>query len=310
MPAVRHALDQLTAGHAHDAGRNRADDITLDSRSGGAGALFLACGGRSRHGLACKSGDRARCARDAVRDGAPGQSSPPKLCDRCRGLSPALSSPACEHLEPPRRHDCRPLLRPPSQTADRRRHHRTNGKTPAPVCWRKHCARCGRPAGYMGTLGFGIPPTHPDRPHHSRCGQRASPARRAAPARVPSACAWKCLRMRSIRIAWRGALPHGRIHQPDARSSRLSRHAWTATARPRRGCSQWPTLRHRMINVDDEFGARARRASRRPARLIVTSRAAAAARHCPGEFVRADARAGRNRQDSCSRSSRAGAARR
>jgi len=79
-PATARSLAQLTAGFAAVPAEVLVSDVTLDSRAATPGALFLACQGRTHHGVEFAADAVARGARAVLyeRDGDTGVA-PPRL---------------------------------------------------------------------------------------------------------------------------------------------------------------------------------------------------------------------------------------
>ena len=244
-------------------------DVTLDSREATAGTLFLACRGHARHGLQFAAEAVARGAR-AVLFEPDGQ-----------GSSPAPHFGEAVFVAPVPQ-----LARQAGIIADRFFDHPshslavaaitgTNGKTTCAWLLAQALTRCGRPAAYMGTLGFGLPGDLEDTQHTT--SDAVTVHRRLA-------------RLRSLGARWVGmevsshALDQDRIagvRFHTAAFTNLSRdhldYHGTMGAYGRAKARLFELeLESRVINIDDAFGAQlAARATAET--LIVTTRSGTAA---------------------------------
>ena len=149
--AAPRALAELVAGFASAPPDLLVRDVTLDSHAATPGALFLACCGRTHHGLEFASEAVARGARAVLYEPGDGVRVPPQLTRSAYlGAVPELSAHAgviADRFfgEPSRR------LTVAGITG-------TNGKTTCAWLLAQALQRCQRPAGYLGTLGVGVPP--------------------------------------------------------------------------------------------------------------------------------------------------------
>ena len=180
----------------------------------------------------------------------------------------------------------------------------TNGKTTCAWLLAQALTHCRRPAAYIGTLGFGAPAAgDADAAHHLRCGHAAAPAR-ARCATLGAECV--CMEVSSH------ALDQARVNGVrfnTAVFTNLTRdhldyhgtmeHYGAAKAR----LFAWPDLAHRVINVDDPFGAAlaARPACAADCVTLRTAQAAAARRGALRARRARAARAGRPRHRGASR---------
>ncbi len=271
--------------------------MTLDSRAASPGALFLACRGRTHHGCGVRRrGAGARRARGALR-------APPARRARRRPRAAARGSvrrARCSsrlYRSSPRRNHRRPLLRralagrSPSPASPA-----PTARPPAPGCWRRRCSSCGRPAAYIGTLGFGFPPrARADGAHHPRCGDACS-----ASSRRCATLGAECVRMEVSSHALDQERVDGvRFHTAaftNLTRDHLDYHGTMAAyGAAKARLFAWPALALRVINVDDAFGAAARRARLAAAPLIVTTRSRRQAR--PAAAARVRARSARRRRE-------------
>ena len=218
--AARISLAELTAGLVAVPAGIVVTDVTLDSRAATPGALFLACRGRTHHGLEFAQQAVARGARAVLyEDAADAQRA-------FRTSARRSSSPRVPELSRHVGTIADRFFGAPSQALTRRRHHRHQRQDDVRVSARAgaECAAASPPPTPARWATACPERCTPSDAHDVRCGERASPARSAARASARAASAWKCPRTRSIRTRrWR-ALPHRRVHQSHARPSRLSRH--------------------------------------------------------------------------------------
>jgi UDP-N-acetylmuramoyl-L-alanyl-D-glutamate--2,6-diaminopimelate ligase len=254
-------------------------DVTLDSRAASPGALFLACGGRTHHGLAFAGEAVARGARAVIYEP---QGAPPGVQLGGGTFIAALPGLAAHvGLIADRFFGC------PSQQLTIAGITGTNGKTTCAWLLAQALQRCQRPAAYIGTLGVGMPP-------HLAAGEHTTPDavtvhRRLAQLRALGA---ECVGMEVSSHA----LDQQRVNGVRFRTAvftnltrdHLDYHGsmeayGTAKAR----LFAFPSLAEHIINIDDPFGAELARTATAGARLIVTSRAAAAAMPAGAQFVRA-----------------------
>lgn len=284
MSATR-SLAELTAGFATLPSDVLVSDVTLDSRAATRGALFLACAGRTRHGLefaleAASRGARAVLYERDETGAAPGPRLPAgTFVAEVPGLSERVGVIADRFFGAPSQH-----LTVAGITG-------TNGKTTCAWLLAQALTACERPAAYVGTLGFGLPPGLTRTLHttsdavslHRQLSQLRSLGAECVSMEV-SSHALDQGRVNGVRFntaaftnLTRDHLDyHGTMEQYGAAKARLL---------------AFPGLTHRVINIDDAFGARLAEAAS-SVRLTVTSRAGAtrgAASPLPGgaQFVRA-----------------------
>jgi UDP-N-acetylmuramoyl-L-alanyl-D-glutamate--2,6-diaminopimelate ligase len=164
----------------------------------------------------------------------------------------------------------------------------TNGKTTCAWLLAQALQLCGRPAAYMGTLGFGRPPTLAETAHTT--SDAVTVQRHLAALRSTGA---ECVSMEVSSHA---------IDQDRVAAVRFNTAVFTNLTRDHLdyhgtmeayGAAKarlftWPSLVNRVINVDDSFGQQLA-AQLSPARLVFTTQKGAvpvsALRH--SEFVRA-----------------------
>jgi UDP-N-acetylmuramoyl-L-alanyl-D-glutamate--2,6-diaminopimelate ligase len=270
-------LAELLAGFAVAPPEVRVSDVTLDSRAVTPGALFLACRGRAHHGLEFALEAAARGARSVVYEpeGAP---PPPALPAGTFALAvPELTARAGLIADR--------FFGAPSQHLTVAGITGTNGKTTCAWLLAQALARCGRPAGYIGTLGAGMPPqvmplrhTTPDAVTLHRQLAQLLAAGAACVSLEVSSHALDQSRVNGVRFHTAAFTNLTRDH--------LDYHgSMEAYGVAKARLFAWPGLAVRIINVDDPFGAQLARAPG-PGRLIVTTRAAAPTPPA-AQFVRA-----------------------
>jgi UDP-N-acetylmuramoyl-L-alanyl-D-glutamate--2,6-diaminopimelate ligase len=159
MSDVRHftlahplPLGQLMAGVVQAPEGIEITDVTLDSRTVRPGALFLACRGGTRHGLEFAVQAVNRGARAVLYDEDASHSSDPP-----RDFGPAVFVAGVPELSRHLGMIANRFFGAPSQFLSITGITGTNGKTTCAYLLAQALTRCGRPAAYIGTLGFGAP---------------------------------------------------------------------------------------------------------------------------------------------------------
>ena len=280
--ATARSLAQLTAGFAAVPAEVLVSDVTLDSRAATPGALFLACRGRTHHGVEFAADAVARGARAVLyeRDGDTGGAAPQLPTGTFVAAVPQLTERAGVIADR--------FFGAPSQQLTVAGITGTNGKTTCAWLLAQALQHCHRPAAYIGTLGVGVPAQLTPTLHTTP--DAVSIHRQLAALRALGA---ECVSMEVSSHALDQARVNG-VRFNTAAFTNLTRdhldyhgtmEAYGAAKARLFGA---PGLAHRVINVDDPFGERlAREAS--GARLTVTTRAAGAAAQLPGgvQFVRA-----------------------
>src|SRR5256885_16838486 len=263
------SLAHLTAGFAAVPAGVLVRDVALASRSAAPGALFLACRGRTHHGLEFAADAVARGARAVLyeRDGDTAEAAPqlpggtfvaavPKLTERAGLIADRFFGA-------------------PSQQLTVAGITGTNGKTTCAWLLAQALQHCHRPAAYIGTLGVGMPAQLTPTLHTT--SDAVSIHRQLAALRALGA---ECVSMEVSSHALDQARVTG-VRFNTAAFTNLTRdhldyhltmQAYGA-AKARLFAS--PGLAHRVINVDDPFGARLAEEGS-TASLTVTTRAAAA----------------------------------
>jgi len=275
------ALSELVAGWAVVPPELTVSDLTLDSRAATPGALFLACRGRTHHGLRFAPEAVALGARAVLYEPDDAAPAPPQLpAEVFVAPLPALTERAGLNADR--------FFGAPSARLTVAGITGTNGKTTCAWLLAQALQRCGRQCGYIGTLGVGLPPHVTPMPHTTPDAVMVHRLLAALAAASAS-----CVSMEVSSHALDQARVSGvRFHT--AAFTNLTRdhldyhgtmeHYGAAKAR----LFAWPGLESRVINFDDPFGAELARAAS-GARLILTTRRTGAAARLPAgaEFVRA-----------------------
>lgn len=263
------------------------NDVTLDSKAAGPGSLFLACKGRTHHGLKFAPQAVAQGARAVLYEDSPDVAKPDFGADVFVAAVPQLSQRASLIADR--------FFGAPSQALTMAGITGTNGKTTCAWLLAQALQFCGRSAAYMGTLGFGMAQGAPGRspsvtPTEHTTSDAVTVQRHLAALRNLGA---ECVSMEVSSHA---------IDQDRVAAVRFNTAAFTNLTRDHLdyhgtmesyGAAKarlftWPSLVNRVINVDDPFGAELAALSS-PARLVITSQKSAAPvstmRHA--EYVRA-----------------------
>ena len=251
IPTAPARLAELTAGLVDAPAAFAVSDVTLDSRAASPGALFLACRGRGRHG--------AEFAADAVTRGARAVLYEPDA-QRPDGGRPQLPAGVFVAGVPQlSRHVgviADRFFGQPSQALTVAGITGTNGKTTCAWLLAQALERCRQRTAYMGTIGFGFPDALAATEHttadavtvHRRLAAVRDLGAEAVSMEVSSHA------LDQDRVA--GVRFHTAIFTNLSRDH-LDYHgtmAHYAAAKAR--LFAWPGLALRVINVDDELGAR------------------------------------------------------
>jgi UDP-N-acetylmuramoyl-L-alanyl-D-glutamate--2,6-diaminopimelate ligase len=274
-------LAELTAGLLAVPPGIMVSDVTADSRAVTPGALFLACRGRTHHGARFAAEAASRGARAVLYEpqgvdaaGLP-EPHPGTFVAGLVGLSERAGVIADRFFGAPSAQ-----LTVAGITG-------TNGKTTCAWLSAQALEACGRPAAYMGTLGFGRPPELTPTLHTTP--DAISVHRQLAALRALGA---ECVSMEVSSHALDQARVTG-VRFNTAAFTNLTRDhldyhgTMAAYGAAKARLFDFEGLAHRVINVDDPFGAAL---ARQPsaAGLTVTTRAAAGTAHPPdAQFVRA-----------------------
>ena len=255
-------------------------DLTLDSRSVRPGAAFLACRGRTRHGLDFAPAAVAAGACAVLWEPAPGVSAPQFSAPVLVVAVPELSAQAGFIADR--------FFGAPSARLMVVGVTGTNGKTTCAWLLAAALSASGRSCAYLGTLGAGlagqvVPGTHttPDAVTLQRQLRQLRDAGAAAVAMEVSSHALDQQRCAGVRFQIAAFTNLSRDH--------LDYHGdMSAYAAAKAALFDWPTLSAQVINVDDEFGAQLATRSSPGAALVVTGRQGDPAQRVPGaRFVHA-----------------------
>jgi UDP-N-acetylmuramoyl-L-alanyl-D-glutamate--2,6-diaminopimelate ligase len=248
-------------------------DITHDSRSVTPGAAFLACRGRTHHGVEFAHAAAAAGARAILWEPAPGISAPVLGSDILVRAVPNLSAQLGYIADR--------FFGAPSAAVTVAGITGTNGKTTCAWLLSQALGFLGRRAAYLGTLGVGFPDaletlahTTPDALTLQRLLARLRDAGASAVAMEVSSHALDQERCAGLRF-------HTAVFTNLTRDHLDYHRDMAAYGAAKARLLDWPTLSARVINVDDDFGrALAREHTRASARLVVTSQR-------PAEWMRA-----------------------
>ena len=286
QPTRRARLSELTAGLVAAPAELEVSDVTLDSRAASPGALFLACRGHGRHGAEFMGEALARGARAVLYEPAPGAS---ELVETAlggsirngNGESQGVFVAAIPHLSRQVGTIADRFFGSPSQALTIAGITGTNGKTTCAWLLAQALGHCRRPAAYMGTIGFGFPDALAGTEHTT--SDAVSVHRRLASMRALGAEAV------SMEVSSH-ALDQDRVggvRFHTAAFTNLTRdhldyhRTMAAYAAAKARLFAWPGLGVRVINIDDEFGARLA-AQPSSAQLVITMRTGATPTAPPG----------------------------
>ena len=257
-------------------------DVTLDSREVTPGALFLACRG-SQHGVefaaqASERGARAVVYETPVAGETRAQEAAGRLLQRIRQRAGQDNEQFVVAVPDLRSHlgvIADRFFGQPSQALHLVGVTGTNGKTTCAWLIAQALSLCGRPAAYIGTLGFGT--TDALRPVLHTTSDVVSVHRQLAVLRAAGAQAV------AMEVSSH-ALDQGRVDEvrfdaaafTNLTQDHLDYHGTLqayGTAKAR--LFERTTLHSRIINVDDAFGRELAAATGAPGRLVVTRRTSA-----------------------------------
>jgi UDP-N-acetylmuramoyl-L-alanyl-D-glutamate--2,6-diaminopimelate ligase len=239
-------LKALLGGLADVPERLEVSDITQDSRSVTPGAAFLACRGRTHHGLEFAHSAVAAGARAILWEPVPGLTPPP--------LDAAIVMCAVPNLSARLGFIADRFFDAPSASLTVAGITGTNGKTTCAWLLAQALEFCGRRTAYIGTLGAGMPGalkalahTTPDAVtlHRLMAGLRSSGFDSIA-MEVSSHA------LDQNRVA--GCRFHTAVFTNLTRDHLDYHGDMGAYGAAKAGLFNWPTLAARVINVDDPFG--------------------------------------------------------
>ena len=275
-PTHRVRLAELTAGLVAVPAAVEVSDVTLDSRAVGPGSLFLACRGHGRHGAEFAGEAAARGARAVLYEPSAGAL---ELMETALGVVRGRGNASKDVFVAPvpqLSHHAGVIagrfFGEPSQAMTVAGITGTNGKTTCAWLLAQALSRCDRPAAYMGTIGFGFPDALAATEHTT--ADAVTVHRRLAALRALGAEAV------SMEVSSHALDQHrvGGVRFHTAAFTNLTRDhldyhgTMAAYADAKARLFGWPGLAARVINVDDEFGARLA-AQLSAAQLIITTRA-------------------------------------
>lgn len=256
-------LADLTAGLASVPGELTVRDVTLDSREATPGALFLALSGRTSHGLKFAQQAIERGASAVLYEDTAGQDVPDFGSDIFVAAVPQLSQHVGTIADR--------FFGEPSAAVTVVGITGTNGKTTCAWLLAQALQYCGRPAAYMGTLGFGVPPAVTATEHTT--SDAVTVHRHLAALRSLGAeCV--CMEVSSHAIDQNrvGGVRFNTAAFTNLTRDHLDYHGtMEAYGNVKARLFQWPTLTHRVINADDAFGSKLA-AQPSSSRLVLTSR--------------------------------------
>ena len=263
QPAI--SLAELTAGVLHVPAEIVVTDVTLDSRAAKPGTLFLACRGRTHHGLEFAQQAVARGARTVLYEVADADIVPQFSSEIFVAGVPELSRHVGTIADR--------FFGAPSQSLTVAGITGTNGKTTCAYLLAQALSLCGRPAAYSGTLGYGMPASLTPSSHTT--ADAVSVHRQLDLLRGLGA-GYVCMEVSSHALDQarvNGVRFHTAVFTNLTRDHLDYHGTMQAYASSKALLFAWPTLVLRIVNIDDAFGSRlAARSSE--ARLVVTTRRA------------------------------------
>jgi UDP-N-acetylmuramoyl-L-alanyl-D-glutamate--2,6-diaminopimelate ligase len=239
-------LKALLGGLVDVPERLEVSDITQDSRSVTPGAAFLACRGRTHHGLEFAHSAVAAGARAILWEPAPGVTPPP--------LDAAIVVCAVPNLSAQLGFIADRFFDAPSASLTVAGITGTNGKTTCAWLLAQALELCGRRTAYIGTLGAGVPGalktlahTTPDALtlHRLLAGLRSSGFDSIA--MEVSSHALDQNRVAGLRF-------HTAVFTNLSRDHLDYHGDMAGYGAAKASLFNWPTLAARVINVDDPFG--------------------------------------------------------
>jgi UDP-N-acetylmuramoyl-L-alanyl-D-glutamate--2,6-diaminopimelate ligase len=265
MMFAERRLADLTAGLIDVPSAITVTDVTLDSRTAAPGGLFLACRGGAHHGFqfakeAVAHGARAVLYEAAAADAVPLSALPPEIFVRAvPHLSRVASTIAARFFDAP------------SQALTVAGITGTNGKTTCAYLLAQALVLCGKPAAYMGTLGYGLPAAL--RASNLTTADAVTVQRQLAELRTLGA---ECVAMEvSSHALAQDRVAAVRFHTAvftQLTRDHLDYHGTMARyAAAKARLFSWPSLAVRVINIDDPLGQELA-LQKQAGRLIVTTR--------------------------------------
>ena len=280
-------LAEIAAGLVEAPAALEISDVTLDSRAAGPGTLFLACRGQGRHGAQFAGEALARGAAAVLYEPFPGAreliEAGLREVSRAREVFvapvPQLSRQAGVIADR--------FFDRPSQALTVAGITGTNGKTTCAWLLAQALTRCNRSAAYMGTIGFGLPDALAATEHTT--ADAVSVHRRLARMRALGAAAVSMeVSSHALEQERVGGVRFHTAAFTNLTRDHLDYHGTMAAyGAAKARLFAWPGIALRVINVDDEFGARLA-GQLSAAQLVTTSRAGTVFAAPPGtKWVRA-----------------------
>jgi UDP-N-acetylmuramoyl-L-alanyl-D-glutamate--2,6-diaminopimelate ligase len=253
-------------------------DLTLDSRAVTDGALFLACRGRTSHGLKFAPEAISRGARAVLYEGEGAPSAP--ASSAATFIAPVAGLTQHVSLIADR------FFGSPSQSLTIAGITGTNGKTTCAWLLAQALGACRRPAAYIGTLGFGVPPQVTATVHTT--SDPVTVQRQLAHLRDSGAeCVCMEVSSHALDQARVNAVRFSAAVFTNLTRDHLDYHGTMAAyGAAKARLFAWPDLRLRVINIDDPFGAQLAAATSQVP-LIVTARHPASLVPAGARYVRA-----------------------
>jgi UDP-N-acetylmuramoyl-L-alanyl-D-glutamate--2,6-diaminopimelate ligase len=256
-------LAELTAGLIDVPDGIVVTDVTIDSRAASPGALFLACRGRTHHGLEFAKQAVARGARAVLYESSDAERVPDFGSEIFVAAVPELSRHVGTIADR--------FFGSPSQAITVAGITGTNGKTTCAYLLAQALSALGKPAAYAGTLGYGMPGSL--EPSEHTTSDAVTVHRRLDSLRAQGA-GYVCMEVSSHaldqdRVA--GVRFHTAVFTNLTRDHLDYHGTMESYAAAKALLFAWSTLVLRIINIDDAFG---NKLAGRPseARLVVTSR--------------------------------------
>lgn len=266
---VTRPLAELAAGFAAVPADVVVNDVTLDSKAVVPGSLFLACRGRTHHGLKFAQQAVVQGARAVLYEEAPDVGKPNLGAGVFVAAVPQLSQRASLIADR--------FFGAPSQALTMAGITGTNGKTTCAWLLAQALQLCGRPAAYMGTLGFGLAQGSPGRPpgvtptEHTTSDAVTVQRHLAALRNLGAECVSMEVSSHAIDQDRVAAVRFNTAAFTNLTRDHLDYHGtMEAYGAAKARLFTWPSLVNRVINVDDPFGADLA-ALPSPARLVITS---------------------------------------
>jgi UDP-N-acetylmuramoyl-L-alanyl-D-glutamate--2,6-diaminopimelate ligase len=261
--ASARSLAELTAGLLDVPAGIVVTDVTIDSRAASPGSLFLACRGRTHHGLEFAKQAVARGARAVLYETADARGVPDFGSEIFVAAVPDLSRHVGTIADR--------FFGSPSQAITVAGITGTNGKTTCAYLLAQALSFLGKPAAYAGTLGYGMPGAL--EPSEHTTSDAVTVHRRLDQLRAQGA-GYVCMEVSSHaldqdRVA--GVRFHTAVFTNLTRDHLDYHGTMESYAAAKALLFAWSTLVLRIINIDDAFG---NKLADRPseARLVTTSR--------------------------------------